>query len=241
MILRLSLMCILGVVFVSAFGFESEAYRCPSGYTYSCPSIGGTRICTCWRTGSEICDSEVTGLGNIKDCMPGVNCPVVTCSVFGTVDLGDGSCPDPDVLDPDCGVEGVSYCVNPAGNAKKAQGNPFIFPATLSNFSDIEKCERNGKCKNTVEIEPEDCPDCCINPKWDLLTFTASEFNGEVCVCPGGFSAEGDCCSDGERNIDGSCASISDEVCVVQRCTADLTGYKPGKGSINYDCTELPQ
>ena len=238
--LRLIFMCLFGVVFISGFGFDAEAYTCPSGYRYSCPIIGGTKICTCWKTGSEICDTEVTGLGNIKDCISGVNCPVVTCSVFGTADTGDGLC-DPDVLDPDCGVEGIAFCVNPAGNAKKAQGNPFILQAVLSNSSNIQKCDKNGKCRKSIEIEPENCTDCCINPKWELLTFTASKFNGEVCVCPGGYSTEGACCEDDQRKIDGSCASTTEEVCVVQQCSADLTGYKPGMSSIDYDCVELPQ
>lgn len=236
---RLRLVCLLVVAVASVYGTIAVAATCPSGYTYKCPIIGGTKCCSCWKTGSEICDAEVTGLGNIKNCVPGVNCPVVTCSVYGTVDLGDGSC-NPNTLDPDCGIEGIAYCVNPAGNASKAQGNPFTLETVLSGSASIDKCDKNGKCTRSIEINPDDCPDCCINPNWQFKTFTATKFNGEVCVCPGGYSEDGDCCADIERLLDGSCASAGEEVCLAQQCTANLAGYKPGR-AIPYDCTDLPQ
>lgn len=239
MLERLNLVSLFVVVAVIAYATVAGAATCPSGYTYKCPIIGGTKCCSCWRTGSEVCDTEVTGLGNIKNCVPGVNCPVVTCSVYGTADLGDGLC-NPNTLDPDCGIEGIAYCVNPAGNSSKAQGNPFTLETVLSGSANIDKCDKNGKCTRSIEINPEDCPDCCINPNWQFKTFTATKFNGEVCVCPGGYSDNGDCCADIERLLDGSCASAGDEVCLAQQCTANLAGYKPGR-SIPYDCTDLPQ
>ena len=239
MLKRFRLVSLFVIAAVTAYATVVGAATCPSGYTYKCPIIGGTRCCSCWKTGSEVCDTEVTGLGNIKNCIPGVNCPVVTCSVYGTADLGDGSC-NPNTLDPDCGIQGIAYCVNPAGNASKAQGNPFTLETVLSGSANIDKCDKNGKCTRSIEINPEDCPDCCINPKWQFKTFTATKFNGEVCVCPGGYSTEGECCNDIERLLDGSCATAGEEVCLVQQCTANLTGYKPGR-SIPYDCTDLPQ
>lgn len=239
MLERLALICLLGLAAIPLSWTEAEAATCAAGYTYKCPIIGGTKCCSCWRTGSEICDTEVTGLGNIKDCVPGVNCPVVTCSVFGTVDLGDGLC-NPNTLDPDCGIEGIAFCFNPAGNSSKSQGNPFTLETVLTASANIERCDRNGKCLKSVEINPEDCPECCINPNWQFKTFSATKFNGEVCVCPGGYSTEGECCADIERLLDGSCATAGEEVCLAQRCTADLTGYKPGR-TIPYNCTDLPQ
>lgn len=239
MLERITQICLLALVVLSVTGIGAGAATCPSGYTYKCPIIGGTKCCTCWRTGSEICDTEVTGLGNIKNCIPGVNCPVVTCSVYGTADLGDGSC-NPDTLDPDCGIEGIAYCVNPAGNSSKANGNPFTLETTLSATASIDRCDKNGKCQKSIEVNPDDCPGCCINPNWQFKTFTATKFNGEVCVCPGGYSTDGECCGDTERLLGGSCATAGEEVCVVQQCTANLNGYKPGQ-SLPYDCVDLPQ
>ncbi len=239
MLERITQICLLALVVLSVTGIGAGAATCPSGYTYKCPIIGGTKCCTCWRTGSEICDTEVTGLGNIKNCIPGVNCPVVTCSVYGTADLGDGSC-NPDTLDPDCGIEGIAYCVNPAGNSSKANGNPFTLETTLSATASIDRCDKNGKCQKSIEVNPDDCPGCCINPNWQFKTFTATKFNGEVCVCPGGYSTDGECCGDTERLLGGSCATAGEEVCVVQQCTANLDGYKPGR-SLPYDCVDLPQ
>lgn len=241
---RLMLICLLGMSVVPMLGTEASAASCPAGYTYRCPIIGGTKCCACWRTGSEICDATVTGLGNIKDCVPGENCPVVTCSVFGTIDLGDGLC-NANTLDPDCGITGIAFCLNPAGNSSGAQGNPFTLETVLTATADIEKCDKNGRCRRSIEINPENCTDCCVNPNWHLITFTASEFNGEICVCPGGFSSPtslnpDQCCADIQRNADGSCVTPGVEVCLEQRCTADLTGYKPGQ-NIPYACTSLPQ
>jgi hypothetical protein len=236
---RLMLACLLALSVVSVMGTEAGAATCPAGYTYKCPIIGGTKCCGCWKTGSEICDFEVTGLGTVKGCVPGENCPVVTCSVYGTEDLGDGLC-DPNTLDPDCGIKGIAFCLNPASNSSKGQGNPFTLETVLTAETDIEKCDKNGRCRNSIEIDPENCTDCCINPNWQFITFTATEFNGEICVCPGGFSAGGVCCADNQRNVDGSCVTVGVEVCLGQRCTADLTGYKLGQ-NIPYTCTELIQ
>lgn len=233
----ISLVCVLGISVFPMLETETRAATCPAGYTYKCPLIGGTKCCACWKTGSEICDASVTGLGNINDCVPGENCPVVTCSVFGTVDLGDGLC-DPNTLDPDCGIAGVSFCNNPAGHFNP-QGNPFTLSTSLTGAADIETCPKSGRCRQLVEVEPENCPECCLN-NWEFITFTASEFNGQVCVCPGGFSTEGICCDDIQRNVDGSCVIEGVEVCLEQRCTADLTGYKPGD-SLPYTCTPLSQ
>ncbi|HEX3034286.1 MAG TPA: hypothetical protein VHT73_04015, partial [Thermodesulfobacteriota bacterium] len=200
---------------------------------------GGTKCCGCWKTGSEICDVLATGLGNINGCVPGENCPVVTCSVYGTVDLGDGLC-DPNALDPDCGIEGVAFCRNPLLSPLfNLIGTLLTLPTFLTGAADIETCHENGTCSQSIELEPENCPGCCINLNWEFITFTASEFNGQICVCPGGFSTEGTCCDDIQRNPDGSCVTEGVEVCLDQRCTADLTGYEPGQ-NIYYECTTLP-
>lgn len=192
-----------------------------------CVNIGGTRLCADWITGSEICVDSVTGLGNIKNCTPGVNCPVVTCSAFGTIPLGSNSCTNN--FDPnrtDCGISGIAFCVNKPGNSSNANGNPFILDAVLTGIADITTCDKNGRCRTSIELEPGNCPDCCINPNWHLLTFTAGEFNAEAKVCPGGYDTEGKCCSSTDRN-GGLCISTTTETIYRQLCTVDLTGIKP--------------
>ncbi len=242
---RLTFICLLGMIVVSALGTEADAATCKAGYTYRCPTVGGTRCCGCWRTGSEICDAEVAGLGNIKNCVPGLNCPVVTCSVYGTVDLGDGLC-DPNTLDPDCGIEGIAFGLTPVissltttnhfrpkkRDCPEPQGQPLILDTPLTGSADIQKCDKNGLCQKSIELD--------ISPDTQLTTFSATKFNGEICVCPGGFSTEGECCANIQRRIGGGCAKKGKEVCLAQQCTADLTGYVPGT-DIPYTCTELPQ
>jgi hypothetical protein len=211
-------------------------------------TIGGSKYCTQWCTGSEICDNTIFGVGNINDCTPATDtspgtCPVVTCSAFGTVDVGAGC--DPTILDPRCGIQGKAFCVNPAGNASKAQGQPFTLDTTLAASGDVTDCTKNGKCTEFVELDPEDPNVLCINPKWEFKTFTASEFNAEACFCPGGFSSEAtpQCCADSQRNMDGTCATLNlgtgAETCIAQRCTVDLTEYQLGENNL-YTCTDLP-
>jgi hypothetical protein len=277
MLTRLGLICLLGMVFISVFEFEADAATCKAGYTYRCPTVGGTRCCGCWRTGSEICDAEIAGLGNITNCVPGVNCPVVTCSVYGTVDLGDGLC-NPNTLDPDCGIEGIafglnlppteSFGLNQADEPLTTQNQnrkswswpkhhkhpkptptpppptptptavPIIVETSLTASADIEECDEDGVCRKSIEIDLGNCPDCSSTSEFQTETFSATEFNGEICVCPGGYSTQGVCCANTQRRIGGNCAKKGKEVCLAQRCTADLTGYLPGT-DIPYVCTEL--
>ena len=197
-----------------------------------CANIGGTRMCASWITGSEICSDSVIGLGNIKNCTEGVNCPVVTCSAFGTVPLVvSADCTNN--FDPDntkCGIQGIAFCINHGGNASRAQGNPFNLDAVLSATSNITTCDKNGRCRTSIELEP-DIPsaEICQNPNWDFVTFTASEFNAEAKVCPGGYDASGQCCATTSRD-GASCGTgnTAIETTVQEFCfLEDLTGIKP--------------
>ncbi len=208
-----------------------------------CANIGGTRMCASWITGSEICSVSIQGGGS---CTPGVDCPIVTCSVFGTTNLGDGLC-DPNTLDPECGLTGTSFCINPATKASKAQGNSFTLNQSLVQLplTKTSECQLHGsQCttSNEVDIADADCPECCANPNWILVTFTSPDFNAEVCGCVNGvdntFETTGQCCADKKRTA-GLCASYTDPTCIAEHCTVNLTGYKPG-AHLNYTCTPLP-
>ncbi len=201
-------------------------------------SIGGSKTCYLWSTGSEVCDATSTGVGNNNDCDPTLGtCPTLTCSAFGTVDVGDGLC-DPNQIDADCAIQGVAFCVNKPGNARKAQGQPFTLDAFLTATQDIEACTRNGKCTNSISLNPALTDDICINPNWHFLTFTAEVFNAQITVCPGGYDVNNQCCADNQRNFDGTCTTAGTEVHADQRCTVDLTNYHPGD-KIPYSCCDL--
>jgi hypothetical protein len=203
-------------------------------------SIAGSKTCVSWTTGSEVCNTVSTGVGGINQCDPDLGtCPVITCSAFGTVDVGLGC--NPNILDPNCGITGIAFCTNKPGNARNAEGRPFTLETSLTLTEAIETCSKNGKCLNSIELNPEDTGDFCINPNWHFLTFTASEFNAEVVVCPGGYDASPtpQCCDDNQRNLDGTCSVPGIEVSLAQRCTVDLTGYRPGDAR-PYDCQDLP-
>jgi hypothetical protein len=205
------------------------------------PLSNGQLYCAAWITGSEICTVTIKGGGS---CTPGVDCPIVTCSVFGRTDVGNGLCPNPDVLDPDCGLAGTAYCINPASKASKAQGNSFTLDQTLTQLlSDTFECSLKGsKCSASTELDITDaeCPDCCVNPNWVLLTFTTPDFNASACVCPTGADpVTGACCADSKRNPDGTCVGTVPATCLNENCTVDLTNYKPGT-SLTYTCSSLP-
>jgi hypothetical protein len=211
---------------------EAEAQTC-----LRWRNIGGSQTCINWTTGSEVCNTVSTGVGGINHCDPDLGtCPAITCSAFGTVDVGLGC--DPTTLDPDCGIKGIAFCVNKPGNARNAAGQPFTLDTFLTQTEAIDTCLKNGKCLNSIELNPEDTGDICINPNWHFLTFTASEFNALLVVCRGGYDSVGSCCDDSQRT-GGFCTTPGTEASLAQRCTVDLTGYRPGDAR-SYICGDIP-
>lgn len=244
-VLRISVIAVL----MAMLGTEAKAATCSlsqkTGYTCTSwkTSLSGVKYCALWCTGSEICDNTIFGLGGniIKDCIPGETCPVVTCSAFGTVEVGTGDGCDATVLDPDCGIAGIARCVNPQG--KTSNGQPFTLEAALTTFGDVTACTKAGKCTKSLELDASDAAENpCINPNWKFESFTASTFNAQACFCPGGFDTSGQCCADSKRMGEGSafCVVPVTETCIEQRCTVDLSNYQPGD-HILYTCTDIPQ
>src|SRR5213083_539439 len=136
---------------VAMFWTEANAATCLKWST-----IGGTKTCLLWSTGSEVCNAVSTGVGNPK-CDPAVEtCPAITCAAFGTVDVGLGC--NPTKLDPNCGIKGIAFCRNPASKSSKAQGQPFTLDTVLTETQNIDTCDRKGRCVNTIELDPKDCP-----------------------------------------------------------------------------------
>ena len=173
-----------------------------------CTRIGGRQVCASWITGSEICQVKTKKIENV-DCSPSGFCPVVECSVFGTVGTGCDSTSSP-TLDTTCDISGIIF------TASNPTGAPFNYPNSLSNSTDVffddgdsnddrfaeggtvaaaqsdSPCKKNGNCKATIEIEPDPSdpgvPD-------DVITFTALVFNAQTKVCEGGIDALGQCCN----------------------------------------------
>jgi hypothetical protein len=222
----------IAAALVASIGTEAQA-----GCFYS----GGTRICTSWYTGSEICDNIIRGLPSslLKDCTPpdafgNGTCPTLTCSAFGTV--GDCSNPTSDT----CSIEGVAICLNPT-DKYNAQGSAYNLPGYLSEVAKSVTCSKNnGRCYGTAELDPDGFGIC--NNNWSFLTFTATKLRGEVCYCPGGY-ANGQCCATSDRDPFGACKTAATPVCNMEYCTADLSNYKctkDGCSSIPYTCQPIP-
>jgi hypothetical protein len=241
-------------------GAEAWAATCTASKTLTdqnCCSwrtlSSGARYCTLWCTGSTICNNTITGLGgNIVDgCDPsaGLPCPETQCSAFGTVSTRDsqGSCDTSlDNLNETCGIEGLAVCSNPADNFN-AQGHPFTLGGFENGISSVEACDKKGKCKNSVTLEPseEQKENICVNPNWTFVTFTASTFKAKSCFCPGGFDSAGVCCATTSR-VGDTCGSnnvyasglttAGTPSCTLALCTVDLTNYSPNNNSLAYDC-----
>jgi hypothetical protein len=160
-----------------------------------CVKIGGTTYCSnnpAITTGSEVFNVSVTGLGNIKDNCPTGDigteeCPITAHYVLGTIPPEPGGNCKPTVIvnqdgtyevvqDPTCTISGQLFCVNKPGNARNAEGQPFLISTPLSNADIISsgQCTKNGKCSAQVTVEAEFETNPCINQNWQPLTFTAS-------------------------------------------------------------------
>jgi hypothetical protein len=221
------------LLFVAVFG-GAEAV------TTSCfPLSSGGKMCcsgtTCWKTSSEVCSTKATGLGNVAQICDPNNpdlCYFVKCSVFGTVDIGAGC--NPNVLDPNCGIDGIAFCQNPQKKFNP-QGNAYTNPAPIEDSSRVRDCTSNGTCKTEIEIEPDGSNLC--NNNWNFVTFTAKEFNGQMCFCAGGVDDNNQCCADTGRT-NGLCNTVSTE-CLIQRCNVNLLAWKPGDVK-DYTCSDLP-
>ncbi len=236
------------LVLAAMLATAAEAATCTQ---WGKKSVGGSQITYCvkWSTGSMICDAIIKGLPGytLQECTSGTNCPTVECSAYGTADVGlGGTCnDDPGTLDPNCGISGIAICYNPASHFNY-QGTPFTLPGIENAIGEVTFCDKRGKCTASADLEPSYTLDICINPNWQFKTFTAEEFKGRACFCPGGYdfpaSLTRKCCATSSRNLDGSCVSefgAGTPVCIQQYCSVDLPTYDPETNfSLAYYCNE---
>jgi len=256
----------LGVVvatFVVTMGSEASAITCSSSRQLSnqtCTSwrstASGVRYCALWCTGSEVCDNVIYGLGGniVKGCTPGVDCPLTSCTAFGTVDMPDGSsvgdC-DSDLtnLNATCGIKGKLVCVEHEGNEVEFD----LISGIQGTSSDQLTCDKKGKCTNSLKLLPSDAPTLCPDEDpAEFVTFVAKKFKARSCLCPGGLDDNGVCCANSSRDLVGGiegeptkvCStkygtgnSIGTPTCMVSLCSVDLGPYDPVTNfNLPYDC-----
>jgi hypothetical protein len=259
-----NLLCI-GVVLVLAtvVATEAGAVTCSTSKTLTTQTCcswrtttSGVKYCSLWCTGSEICVNTIFGLGGsiMNDCIPGETCPVTSCEAFGTVDTDtstgtcDTSLDEPFSLNPTCGIMGMAYCQNHGGNSKlknpKIEGQPFVVEGVEGTDIPLTAvdCDKQGKCTTQGKLEADLSAVICQNHNWTPLTFTASEFKGRSCFCPGGYDSTGTCCEDNSRTGLGTCTAVYGDgtpTCLVQLCTIDLSNYNPLTSfDLAYECGE---
>ncbi len=182
----------------------------------------GPLICASWITGSAVCQLLLQGFkGPIQEN------GVITCGIFGTESDSEPSCVPPltydaDNLYPDCTLVGKAACYNPQYKYNEF-GTAFNLPGPLFELATTVTCDRKGKCTTEATVEPEGNGGVCNN-NWEL-EFTPEKFYGQVCICPGGFDANWDCCADGERkngfckkyNVVNDIVGVAD--CLTESCT----------------------
>jgi hypothetical protein len=158
----------------------------------------GPWVCGDWGTNSEVCDVVIKGLkAKLADDA------WVQCNVLGTrfpEEPYDGYEFECDPFTEECVIVGKAACFNPQGKYN-ALGTAYNLPGPLYAVAETAECEKGGKCTTSAEVNPEGNGGVCNN-KWDLA-FTAFEFIGQVCHCPGGLDGPGEiCCADGRRYKD---------------------------------------
>jgi hypothetical protein len=186
------LLSVIVVAGLAALGTEASAGNCTRPPCASVRWYAGS--CICCSTGSEIFDFTALGVPGwfVNNCPECQNC--LKCSVFGTEQIvGGPTCAGPLSLDPNCGVEGVLFCVNHGGNASKAQGQPFTAAGVMAGDGNFSNCDRQGKCTGRIQVFGDLPTDVCQNPNWDAVSFTASKFNGQCCSCDIGYDENGNC------------------------------------------------
>lgn len=253
---RLVLVSVIAAA-VTLAGAEAFAATCTTSKTLSTQSCcswkttsSGVKYCALWCTGSEICDNMMNGLGSAASGCTGDSCPAVSCAAFGTVPTdtsGDCGGTSLDILNPSCGIQGIAYCKNKAGNSGSAQGQPFTLTGVEQASAAITNCDKKGNCSKSLKLLPTDTSNVCINPNWQFVTFTASAFKGKACFCPGGYAADKTtCCADNSRNTDGTCVNVyaagvplteGTPICITTHCTLDLSTYNPTTNfNLPYQC-----
>ena len=256
---RVKIRALAGAVaaLVAMAGSNAWAATCTTSRTLTnqtCTSwrttSSGVKYCSTWCTGSEICDNTINGLGGniMNGCTPGVDCPLTSCTAFGTVDMPEGSEGDCNTdltnLNPTCGIKGKLVCVEHEGNETEFE----LISGIQGTSSDQLTCDKKGKCTNSLKLLPSDTPTLCPDEDpAEFVTFVAKKFKAKSCFCPGGLDDDGQCCATTSRvsggegatcsALYGTGSSIGTPTCMVALCEVDLSTYDPVTNfNLPYDC-----
>jgi hypothetical protein len=226
MVTKFTLMALFGLGMVVLLANDASA---------GCIKLSsGGQYCASWITGSEICGGKAAGVQKLctDNNDPSTCVGEVLCQAGGTFTFVNNTpvqtdlCNDTTSYFPlttdNCAISGIAFCVNNAGKASHAQGQPFTFDGVLTGATNTFSCTRNGKCTFTnVELLPstEDLSQVqCINPNWTAVDFTAAEFKAKSCFCSGTYNLSTD---------PPTCSTSPDgETCLIEKCTVDLTDIK---------------
>lgn len=169
-------------------------------------AVGGSNVCTAWRTGSEVCEVKISGLtsavkpgeglggeaGNVD-----VECQAIGAETDGTM-KGSLYCTMPSDPDPDSTVvEGCKHTFNGVGTGHTNPGHPgdcnafpnvtTTAPVSESESGGLDQCNgKTGVCQfsRSLEIgEGQALCDARFTPgTTQFVTFIADTFFANVFV-----------------------------------------------------------
>jgi hypothetical protein len=199
----------------------------------------GPLICGDWITGSEKCEMLIKGLPAQLADYVWIQCNVLgTQDPYGILDPYDYDF-EPFNCDPftqTCVIIGKARCTNPAdffNDNENAVATAYYLPGPLYAIAETAECSKGGKCTTDATVDPVGNGGVCNN-NWDL-DFTAYEFIGHICFCPGGLDENEFCCAD-EGRTDGECETywndkypeLAGQVqCLTEKCTYSNRNLSP--------------
>ncbi len=194
MIFRQLMIALFAVSVIPLLWTEANAQTCTRWRT-----IGGSRTCVSWTTGSEICNVKISGLESEEPA--GVE---VTCEAAGTGSGGEMTgrlfcAPFDESFSASTAVDNCNHNFNGVGTGHTTNaGNPghegdcqvtrltTTFPVDIiSDPFGLTQCNGKGICQGSRELDlspAEGQALCDANGGGSFVTFTADTFFGNVFV-----------------------------------------------------------
>lgn len=180
-------------------------------------AVGGSNVCTAWRTGSEVCEVKISGLTSAVKPGEGVGgeagnvdveCQAIGAETDGTM-KGSLYCTmpnDPEEIALSTQVEGCTHTFNGVGTGHTNPGHPGdcnVFPnvttnnavALTSGVFGLQQCNgKTGICQTSASLEILEGQALCTaqSPGSTFVSFIADSFFANVFVddLPGGVSCD---------------------------------------------------
>jgi len=200
------------------------------------PLASGGQFCADWLTGSEVANTIEHGIGNVCG-QAHANCTAQVLAAAGGILSIGGSNPLCNATNGNfppasagCGFPGIAFCVNPAGNSSKANGESFTLFAVLESAQAVGAVAKNGSATQKTTLVASNTEVVCRNPNWTLQTFTATQFKAKVAFCtqPWDLTQDPPVCTNGGI-----------QTILVELCQIDPNLINP-QGGQGYTCVPLP-